>query len=442
MMIECKQTQSSSWLLSATMDSNPVFPQELFDAVIDHLADDSVTLRECALVSTSFYARARTFYRLQFGRLDNNRTPTELYNLLEGSPSFAARVKSLLIRERLSGTDVVQWHRLIESFPTDLCLALLANLTQLCIDLTTDALPFRWEHVPEALQDSIHFMVALPTFTCLELHNISGVPFILLCHCPSLRSLTLKWVTFAGEWSGAVAACIGSLPARLEHLSLELGPALQDLIFRWILLPESPLDVSCIRVLECRVHHFGPDSTIQLILNASAATLQHLRLNNCQALGYRLKDVLDLQELPQLHTLSIDIWRDAFVERDMRIFSLGHLNFSAQQQPLALNFHLHTEYAYSGAEWFSDADRALSALPFITSVTVILWPWVQDSPEGQREDLIDVSAELVQKMPLMVNTLVGRGALRLLRSSRFRKSKMFPPTEETSYETDYDLGSD
>ncbi|KAJ6491958.1 hypothetical protein C8R45DRAFT_928278 [Mycena sanguinolenta] len=416
------------------MDSDPIFPQELFDAVIDNLADDLVMLHACALVSTSFYARARAFYRLQFGRLDRKRTPTQLYNFLEGSPYFAATVKSLLIRERLSGTNAARWHGMIASFPVDICVGLLVSLARLCIDITVDAMPVRWERLPEAFRDSIQLTVALPTFTCLELHNISGLPFTLLCHCPALRSLTLEWVTFDGEWPDAVAACVGSLPARLEHLSLELSPSLIDLFFRWILLPESPLDVSCIRVLECRASNFGPDSPIQLILSASTATLQCLRLNNCQirqyfslyftgtaadtwAVGNGWKDVLDLQESPHLHTLSIDIWRDMFVKRDMHVFSLGHLNFSAQQQPLDLNFHLHTEYAYSGAEWFSGADRALAALPFIRSVTVILWPWVRDSTESPSEELIDMSTVFAQKMPLTVDRLAGRGALRFLRLS-------------------------
>ncbi|KAJ6472092.1 hypothetical protein C8R45DRAFT_1217996 [Mycena sanguinolenta] len=415
------------------MDTGPVFPQELFDTVIDHLADDSLTLRACALVSTGFHARARTFYRLRFGRLDENRTPTKLYELLESSPSFAASVRSLLIRERFFGANGVRWTMMLASpSPADQCLALLASLTRLCIGLAADIMPFGWDRIPKALRDSIQHTVARPTFTCLELHNISELPFTLLCHCPALRSLTLKRVSFSGEWPAAVAACVGSLPARLEHLSLELNPVLFDLFTRWILLPESPLDISCLRVLECPAYHHGPGCTIQPILSTSASTLQSLRFNNCEIIEITWPGVLHLHDFPHLHTLCIDIRRDAFASGDMRVFSLRHINFSGRQQPLALNFHLHTQYAYSAAAWFSGADRTLAALPFITNVTVIvspLSPWVRprDSRECPTEDLIDVSSEFVQKMPLLVKRIAGRsGALRLLRSSRFNKATMFP----------------
>ncbi|KAJ7257246.1 hypothetical protein B0H12DRAFT_1111638 [Mycena haematopus] len=390
---------------------DPVFPQELFDAVIDHLADDLETLRSCALVSPSFYARAsgHIFSRLQVGPLDRNHSIYEFYKLLEGSPSLAASAKSLHIRQRSPGYGS-RWQ--IAS-PADRFLSLLVSLARLCI--TIDGKSCSWDRIPKALRGSIDLTLARPTFTCLKLTNVSGLPFTLLSHCPALRSLTLKWVTFAGKWRAATAACVGSRPAQLEHLSLQLDIDLLAFFARWIRLPESPLDISGLRVLECPA--YLDDFTIQPLLSVSASTLQRLYLSDSQM--FSMSGTLDLREFAHLHTLSVNIRRRSFIGEDMHVISLRHIIFPPLPQPLALVFHLCPEYAYSGsaAEWFIGADRALAAFSFITSVTVILSPWFADKRERPTEELIDASAEFVQKMPLLVKKLAGRGVLRVLRSS-------------------------
>jgi hypothetical protein len=77
------------------MENGPALPPELFDLIIDNLTDDLATLRSSALVSSSFYTiepeRTRVFPNLRVHySLDKDHT-AELHQLLEDSPSFAAR---------------------------------------------------------------------------------------------------------------------------------------------------------------------------------------------------------------------------------------------------------------------------------------------------------------------------------------------------------------
>ncbi|KAJ7257224.1 hypothetical protein B0H12DRAFT_1322879 [Mycena haematopus] len=392
---------------------HPVFPQELFDIIIEELANDLETLRSCALVSRSFHSRARVFAHIRVGRLDGKEhTLPNLHELLHGSPSFAARVESVHLSDEgdhsrwMVDPTLQRWRTL------DTLLSLLVSLQRIRVTGAT------WRNA--TFRQSISLALTRPTLTSLEFTGgISKMPFTLFSHCPSLRSLTLTGVSFENcdTFDAAGAAC-----AKLEKLCLlELDSYALAQITYWISLPAFPLDISCLRSLECtseRAHR-----VIERLLNASAQSLQRLRLVNYELYfdnPWAGDDTLDLHALVHLHTLSLHIWLRFNMymgldqSRNQRILSLD--NVLLPPVPLALDLELCTPDPRSAVVLqLTSADRALAALSFITSVNVILRLKL-GTPDNQWEHVTDVSNEFVREMPLLAKRLAGRarGGLRVL----------------------------
>lgn len=277
------------------MEEGPALPQELFDLIIDHLFDDLAALRSCALVSSSFlpYSRARIFSHLRVGPLDRENLRVgpldgehsidELHKLLGGLPSLAAHVESLHLWD-----NIMRRHSWIEAYP-DSSTHSVANFSSLLVSLKRLAVTIEsgfvhWANLSAALRTSLPATLALPTLTCVELTGLYGLPFTLLAYCPALRSVMLKWVTFDErdnlDFAVTLAACAGSPPTQLEHLDLDLDERVLDLFSRWVLLPESPLDITGLRSLSCTVDGRFDHLIIQRLLGASAQSLQRLRLKN------------------------------------------------------------------------------------------------------------------------------------------------------------------
>ncbi|KAF7354042.1 hypothetical protein MVEN_01091100 [Mycena venus] len=405
-------------LATWTMElEGPALPQELFDLIIDELADDLESLRSCALVSSSFYSRARVFSRIRVCTRRGDHPLGELHKVLEGSPAHAARVESLHLWDYILGRpDDRSW--IEASQPSDSNVAqlspLLVSLVRLCITILPGCI--FWANISGTLRNSIQHALTLPTLTCVELEGLRDLPLTLLAHCPALRTLALKWVTFdvdaAGNWDAAgqwdwtfpvaLPGCVGSPPTQLETLSLHLDTPVLDHLVRWILHPQSPLDISRLRSLTCSPRdHLA----IQLLLTASAPSLQCLRIDTSSDLDR----ILDLREALHLHTLSLDI----FPPVDEWLFEF--LIFPSPQQPLALILNICTDNARLEDVQLANADRVLADFQWIMSLTVILSP-ISPGDTAKPERFIDMSGAFMPEMPLLVARR-GRGALRVLRSS-------------------------
>ncbi|KAF8143606.1 hypothetical protein K438DRAFT_2029534 [Mycena galopus ATCC 62051] len=395
-------THSCFW--NTAMKEDPVFPQELFDLVID-FTDDTETLRSCALVSSSFYTSAHLFSCLRVGPLDEEHNIDKLHELLERSPSLAARVKSLHLWDNVLERGGL-W---MDNADSARFLALLPSLTRLSITCLGG---FQWTTISGALRDSIQLTLAQSAFTCLELAQVSNLKLTLLSRCPALRSLTLRWVTFdtTENFDSAIHRCAGSQPARLEHLVLKVRAEALGMIARWILSPKSSLDISRLQSLECSVHDFLP---IQRLVD-EARGLQRLRLLDYD--NVQDTHTLDLHEHPQLHTLSLSMWVPSVDGPHwQRLLSLGNVVFTPRQQTLTLLLDVTTEAVREGlVRLFVGTDSALAALPFLTNVTVNFLIWEPEDGRGYK--LVDVSDEFVREMPLLANSLQGRGAFRALES--------------------------
>ncbi|KAF8206080.1 hypothetical protein K438DRAFT_1817804 [Mycena galopus ATCC 62051] len=382
------------------------FPPELFDLIFDHC--DLKTRRACALVSSSFRGHARVSSHVRVDPLNEGHSAAKFHKFLEDSPSFAAGIKSLHLSERL--------HLANKETESGKLLTLLVSLKRLHISTTVI-----WDDT-DPLSESIRLALTRPNLTHLELTNIPYLSIHLLAHFPALRSLTLDRIYFkfntGHDFEAAATACVGSCPARLEHLSCAINARSFDLLVRWILLPQSPLDISRLRSLVCRVDRPCDEVGIQRLLRASAPSLRSLRLESCE--NFSKATTLDLNQLARLHTLSMEIYVDTITPaQNVRLLSLGNIIFPPLQQALAIDFTLYTNHGLRAViELLADADHALAALPFIASVTVT---WLRqeipfEQPRDKREKPQDVTAAFVQEMSLLVKRLAGQGSLLVLQS--------------------------
>ncbi|KAJ7257244.1 hypothetical protein B0H12DRAFT_477392 [Mycena haematopus] len=397
----------ASFLPSATtMEHDPIFPQELFDIVIDDLAHDLETLRSCALVSRSFYTRARVFshIRVSTGPPDGKgpeHTLAKLHALLQSSPSFAARVESVHLfnghspwmaptsePQSTSDTTFTQIffspnHNLWMGEPpmseprnpfeplTAQSLSLPSGWTihdpseqsatsdrqrtsdnaTLIPKILTLLLSLQRLRITNATSPFLHSISSAlthrPSLTALDLAGGSTIPPTLFAHCPSLRSLTLTGVSFSDP-----ERLDTFVRPKLDHLALvDLPRSTLPQLARWLLLPKFPLDLSRLRSLVCT----GPRDRllIQRLLAASARSLQHLDVRTYDSPyeeGGDDDETLDLFALTTLHTLSLTIrptWpRTSQLFDAQRVLSLDHVVFPsespAEGQALALVLDLCT----------------------------------------------------------------------------------------------------
>ncbi|KAJ7247171.1 hypothetical protein B0H12DRAFT_1073004 [Mycena haematopus] len=381
-------------------------PQELVDTIIDFV-DELETLRSCALVSHSFYNRARLFSRLQIGpRTGEEHNYTRLCELLEGSPLFAARVKSISL------CDCEKYHCSWIAEADLSRLLSLVSLTRLHIRCTvTDSANVSWPSISVANRHSIQ--ATLSTLTSLDLRGVTELPLTLLSSCSSaLRSLALSSVYFTDDSGSAFAPYQGS-PIPLEHLSLDLCFNSLDSFVPWILSPESPVDISYLRSLECTIYMPLELVPIQRLLDATATSLQRLCLGHYESFSQGVS--LDLHALVHLYTLSLVIC-------PLGMPPLSNLVFPPQQA-LALVLDIHIIHADDEhpelVRHLGDADRALAALSFKTVTVTVSFRLPKDEEARVMKKLIDVSDELIPEMPLLASKLGRAGALRILKSFYF-----------------------
>ncbi|KAJ6492003.1 hypothetical protein C8R45DRAFT_990157 [Mycena sanguinolenta] len=393
------------------MADDPIFPPEVFEIIIGEHADDLDTLRSCSLVSWTFYSLARLFFRLQVGpQVDQEHSLAKLCELLEASPYFAARVRSLRLCDKWTIDRPSFW---ISEADLGRCFSVLGSLTRLCLAFSSNtASKLVWTMIPVANHDSIQ--AVLPTLTCLEIHNVKELPFTFLSRCFSLRSLTLHNVNIANNSGSTTTRAMGPcIPLRqlfLHASGIQIGTLVD-----WI---TSSCDLSRLFLLECVFYNLHKDLAIERLLDASAQSLQHLCMVN-YSLFIHHQCKLNLHQLVRLRTLTLNIWLDmvSSISSHQRLLSLDHIVLPPLQK-LALVLNLQSDNPRPESfQKFASADSALAALPSITSVKVVLWHRILKTPPHTRnEPLIDISDEFIQQMPLLARRLADTGGLHVFKS--------------------------
>ncbi|KAF8205879.1 hypothetical protein K438DRAFT_1963652 [Mycena galopus ATCC 62051] len=135
---------------------------------------------------------------LWVGQLDEEHNKSQLYELLEGSPDGKCRLRTVFVPPSISHSPLYYGRPPLGD-----------NLG--------------------ALRDSIELTLAQSALTCFELTGLSVLLLtLLLSLCPTLRSLTLRGVTFNTAENFVAVIARGSQPARLEYLVLQAHAKVLD----------------------------------------------------------------------------------------------------------------------------------------------------------------------------------------------------------------------
>ncbi|KAJ3502591.1 hypothetical protein NLJ89_g8816 [Agrocybe chaxingu] len=261
-------------------------PQELFDNIIDHLHDDHISLRTCALVSSAWLHRVRThiFNRVTldwhkslggrgtgfsfFARspqpslakrllaiIKVNYTQTQKDNRLGG---VASSIKELYLCE---GTGTREWLAQDPSLP--ILLQELPNIRKFEVRRSAASVYIKWKGLPLALKDAIQGNVlASTTLTELKIGSLlfEGLNDVLylLGACRGLRVLEVDHIGFEDE---QVAILDGDglklhgeeVPYRVvEPTSLDrlvIGPRTSPAFISCLLHRASTIDIGTVRTL-------------------------------------------------------------------------------------------------------------------------------------------------------------------------------------------------
>lgn len=350
--------------------SSPTLPPELENIIINLLHDDRQALKACSLVCRDFVA---TGQKHLFTKIVLHRDPARpifpsqtarLLQVLDSSPHIAYLVESLDIidnwadrvpqgEERLR-LFLTRTNRSVNWVSRDTHLPCILERTKNLknISFSSAGRGTAWDTLLPAMQNAIRGVCASQGLTRLVLKNTDGFPLTLFNTCPGLKHLELVGVAIGASypsenvWTGE--------KTYLESLRMSGLSRLLDGIANWILGPPCRLDISQLQAFS--LHSDGRDEVQFLswkLMYTGASTLKHLTFDallpgktitqnfheypliltpSTQVMTdlhdpnfTRVFDVIDLGQLPSLHSLAIRFRISDDNDLDRRVFLLSHI---------------------------------------------------------------------------------------------------------------------
>ncbi|KIL56631.1 hypothetical protein M378DRAFT_172518 [Amanita muscaria Koide BX008] len=260
------------------MASSVAIPQDIINNIIEAVGDDSLLLKNCALVSSSFLlpSRKRLFSQIY---LRNDQACQRLYQFLAEDPVIQSFVRSIAITYRTSKSHL-QLNRtsLIAILRLTFCC-----LESLSIDIKIGMHPSNWNDFSSELKDALSTIIHSPTLKTLYLTEVS-VP-IMLFHGIHLTKLVLHSLLF-NDLDGEQSSLLTS--ATSEGVATTIDQCVWT--FDTVPQPTEPIFLpfmSRLRVLEIRVDPSSATMDDFDILSflmrslrvslTSPATLEHLK---------------------------------------------------------------------------------------------------------------------------------------------------------------------
>ncbi|KAJ7647120.1 hypothetical protein FB45DRAFT_781610 [Roridomyces roridus] len=323
-----------------------MFPAEVVEQIIDHVAENRATLTSSTLVSRAWHTRAK-FWLF-------SSTPIRLVGVPDIDAFIAtlesplctvhSHIRSLSLRQTSSNPS-----QLNHVIPV---LVRLCNLTSLEIVAESALLSDEARQLLETSFPSLRHLLLHITFsTCAEAVR-------LVCSFPQLESLRLH-----ARWIGSWAPHDLNLPRSLRTLDLDgyLGDALS-----WLLLCSSSPPLTCLQLREVATGEFG---IVFAYLKTVAASLQSFKLS---FLGVNAENEFltfdDNIQCPELRALEI-------TGRDFKdVVLMVHL-LSRLDAPLLEEITFTNLGAVSSlqAAWTQLQNRLL-AYPHLRKVTITTLP--------------------------------------------------------------------
>jgi len=215
------------------------FPAEIYESIIDQLADSPNALRRCALVCRLFAQRAQMLF-FSYISLERPTKPTRsrshlwpsmrFLQLLSTSSHLAGYVKSL----KISDEDPLQVYReelswICKDQAVPQILPLLVNVEKLQLSGTPRGSSLDVRTWGDNLYMGIMERCASEGLVALNLLRVRNIPLSVLGLAPRLQTLELTQVFFAPEFNDRASVGESSTPeeqkkshppARLEFLSV------------------------------------------------------------------------------------------------------------------------------------------------------------------------------------------------------------------------------
>jgi hypothetical protein len=294
-------------------------PTEIYESILDELAESPETLRACALVCHLFAQRAQ---KLLFSSICLTR-PTKVFKralgirsyvwpsmwflqIISSSPCLTGHVKSLIV----SDTAHLQFYReelsWIRSDNTvHQILPRLTNLKELGLEGNFRGSGLNFRKWGDNLRVGILEQCSSERLVVIRLTCVRNVPLSLLGLAPGLETLVLKKVLFLPDFTAEEVFYLQryaklkerSPPARLKHLSVTM--TISDewrTIYPWL---ASHLDLTHIKILDLYIDFEGAleekvEEGLQAISNllrGCSATLETLRFLMPEQSGFPFHSV-------------------------------------------------------------------------------------------------------------------------------------------------------
>ncbi|KAF9468447.1 hypothetical protein BDZ94DRAFT_1246809 [Collybia nuda] len=240
----------------------PVFPQEIFDSIIDYLRTNSPALRSASLVCNAFATSCRriAFYKIT---IDADTFKT-LPKLIRQAPEIPTFVRELHI---VGGHD-----DLFSELSLPPLLKEFKAIQRLRWKIFQHHSFSEWKWMPLEQREAFSALISQPTLTHLDLSGIVMLPIAELyslnrgLHYLGLNNITID----TSPKQHLKGSTLGeNLPQiRLEHAGLAF---LQDETVEVLLSEQSPFDFTGLE--SCAVVEVGPAGN--LVLQACQKSLQH-----------------------------------------------------------------------------------------------------------------------------------------------------------------------
>jgi hypothetical protein len=197
-------------------------PQDIIDSVIAAVGDDTRVLKQCTLVSSSFFlpSRKQLFSRIT---LRSDKTCHGIHQFLVQNPVIQSFVRTITleqmslsdpkISEWMNGTSLLAILRLpfgcLESF--SVTVHLLSNECD-------------WNYFSSELKDSLSNIIHSSTLKTLSLTGISKLPTTLFLRIVHLSTLELHYIDFCDEDSTFSHSSYSSSESLTRAASMEVTP--------------------------------------------------------------------------------------------------------------------------------------------------------------------------------------------------------------------------
>ena len=171
-------------------------PQDIIDNVIAALGDDKRSLKQCALVSSSFLppSRKRLFYSISFG--SNVEACHRLHQILVQNPVIRSFVRRITFNH--PGSKLAFDKSLLAILQLPFCHLEEFSLSN--VYWTWGGTTVNWSGFSGELKDALSTLIHSPTLKILYLRGVKNVPITLFLGIAHLAKLHLN--SFSLNYSG------------------------------------------------------------------------------------------------------------------------------------------------------------------------------------------------------------------------------------------------